>query len=101
MCSGCLSLLDHDKDGHSRSSEEKLLILSRKPDVRYYRRKVSTSFRIRSYFYGLNAMQREGPRNEYEWNCANLHRKEHPTPEETLRFEEIRQRYEKTKANGR
>ena len=101
MCSGCRSLLDHDKDYRPISSEEKLLILSRKPNVLYVRRKPSTSFRPGNGFYGLNAMQREGLRNEYEWNCANLHRKEHPTPQETLEFEEVRQRYERTKANGR
>jgi hypothetical protein len=101
MCSGCRSVLSQDKEGKKRSEEERLLILKRKANVRYNRHKPSTSFRPGNGFYRFNAMQREGLRNEYEWNCANIRRSEYQSPEETRRFTYLKQRYEETMANGR
>jgi hypothetical protein len=101
MCSGCISVLDHDKDGRSRSDEERLTLLSKKANVRYNRRKPNTSFTFGEKFWKLNAMQREGLMNEYKWNCMTMFRSEPPDPEYLARFAEVEERYQRTKANAR
>jgi hypothetical protein len=73
MCSVCISNLSHDQDGHPRSDNERLALLGKKANVRYNRRKPSTSFVFNKNFWKLNAMQRELLMNDYHRNCEILH----------------------------
>lgn len=72
LCAACQADIDRDKQGQSRTDEEKLELLRRKANVRYTSREPSLGFTFTKAFRRLNAMQREGIWNEYVWNVANI-----------------------------
>jgi hypothetical protein len=100
MCSGCRRVLDHDREGRPRTDEQKLALLRKRPAVSYTRREPQVGLTITKAFRKLNAVQREGIINEFEWNAARI---KDPNLEATdpERFAELKAPYESTKRNGR
>lgn len=100
LCSGCRSVLEHDKDGRPHTDEQKVKLLSKKPNVRYARPEPHAGFSFTKAFERLNAMQRKGIMNEFKWNAANIKHPELATAD-PKRFAELKARYESTRRNGR
>lgn len=99
-CSGCRGVLDHDGEGQPRTEEQKLALLRKKPGVRYTRPARQLGMTFTKVFWKLNAMQREGIMNEFDWNAARIKDPNLETAD-PKRFAELKARYESTKRNGR
>ena len=100
MCSGCRHVLDHDREGQPRTAEQKFALLRKKPGVRYTRPAPQLGMTFTKVFWKLNAMQREGIMNEFDWNAA-LIKDPNLATTDPKHFAELQARYESTKRNGR